>query len=306
MEKMNINQAKTINLVSYLSDLGFKPVKVRGSDYWYLSPLRNEHTASFKVDNKRNLWYDHGTGKGGDLISFGTQFFNCSVSDLLSKLSESTPGHFIVHPQKERIPVFDSVSSQEANSGADSKIEISSIRSETTNPVLLWYLKKRCIPVTIANRYCHEVDFQLYGKQRTAIGFPNNSGGYELRNAYFKGSSSPKDISLFSNGGTTIKVFEGFFDFLSFVQLNQVEGKEKIDFLILNTLAYLEKSRNIMDGYTVVDMFLDNDKSGQDCTMKAKEWNMDRYKDHSPSYRPDKDLNEKLYRQQSKKRILRP
>jgi len=31
--------------------------------YWYLSPLREEKEASFKVNRKKNVWYDHGIGK---------------------------------------------------------------------------------------------------------------------------------------------------------------------------------------------------------------------------------------------------
>ena len=33
-------------------------------------------------------------------------------------------------------------------------------------------------------------------KKHTAIGFKNNTGGYELRSENFKGSSSPKDVTL--------------------------------------------------------------------------------------------------------------
>jgi hypothetical protein len=52
---------------------------VRNQDHWYLSPLREEKTPSFKVDRRINVWYDHGTGKGGDLIDFGTLFYRCTV-----------------------------------------------------------------------------------------------------------------------------------------------------------------------------------------------------------------------------------
>lgn len=55
---MNIAEAKAINLVAFLKAIGFKPKKVVGQQYWYNSPLRSENTASFKVDNKKNLWYD--------------------------------------------------------------------------------------------------------------------------------------------------------------------------------------------------------------------------------------------------------
>lgn len=55
---MNIRTAKSIPLAAYLSGLGFQPVKRRGTDLWYLSPLRKETRASFKVNTRLNTWYD--------------------------------------------------------------------------------------------------------------------------------------------------------------------------------------------------------------------------------------------------------
>lgn len=305
MEKLNISQAKSINLVHYLSELGHQPVKVRGNDYWYLSPLRNEHTASFKVNNKRNVWYDHGIGKGGDIITFGTLYFNCSISDLLQKLSNNTLDSFF-QPQKANVlkDILD-YSKRENKADSAGKIIITQVRNDIMNASLIRYLKQRQISLAIAQSYCREVDFQLYGKQRTAVGFQNNSEGFELRSASFKGSSSPKDVKLFTNNGAKLTVFEGFFDFLSYIQSLPKTADEKVDFLVLNSLAFFEKSKAVMDKYPLVDLFLDNDKSGQDCVLKAKEWNSEQYQDQSHLYRPYKDLNEQLCIQSSKKRKLR-
>jgi hypothetical protein len=60
MKKLTMAQAKQTDLVDYLAFLGHRPQKVRNEDYWYLSPLREEKTASFKVNRKKNVWYDHG------------------------------------------------------------------------------------------------------------------------------------------------------------------------------------------------------------------------------------------------------
>ena len=56
---MNCEQANQIDMVDYLSSLGFQPTSVRGNDYWYLSPLRDEKKASFKIQRSKNVWYDH-------------------------------------------------------------------------------------------------------------------------------------------------------------------------------------------------------------------------------------------------------
>src|SRR3954470_21585915 len=83
---LSCDEARTLDIVSYLSSLGYKPDKVRNYDYWYHSPLRSEKTPSFKVNRKLNLWYDHGIGKGGTTIDFIMLYFNCSLKEALQLL----------------------------------------------------------------------------------------------------------------------------------------------------------------------------------------------------------------------------
>jgi len=61
------------------------------------------------------------------------------------------------------------------------KLEVLSIRS-LQDPDLARYLKGRAIAQNLANKYWSEVDFKIGSKSYKAIGFPNRSGGYELRN----------------------------------------------------------------------------------------------------------------------------
>ena len=100
MEKLNCEQAKRLDLVEYLAFLGHQPQKIRNEDYWYLSPLRMEKPPSFRVNRQLNVWYDHGIGKGGNLIDFGVLYFNCSVKYFLDTLQSNTQGiSSSFHPQ---------------------------------------------------------------------------------------------------------------------------------------------------------------------------------------------------------------
>ena len=74
---MNCEQANQIDMVDYLSSLGYQPQKITGKNYWYLSPFRDEKEPSFKVERKKNVWYDHGPGKGGKLVDFVMEFYQC-------------------------------------------------------------------------------------------------------------------------------------------------------------------------------------------------------------------------------------
>lgn len=295
MEKLTCEQAKKIDLIDYLALLGRTPEKIRNSDYWYLSPLRDERTASFKVDRKLNLWYDHATGMGGDLIDFGTTYFKCTVSELLHKLSQQPHPSFSFH---QPLPLSDPQNSPQTFAGekkqnADSKIVIVDTRP-LADQTLLAYLDERNILLAAAQSHCKEVDFLLYGRGQTVIGFRNNAGGYELRSADFKGSSSPKDITFISRDANELNVFEGFFNFLSFQSLHFKQRGQLTNFLVLNSLAFFEKSRPLMERHSQVNLYLDRDKAGMGAMTQAMKWNKDLYRDRSDLYTGFKDFNEWL------------
>ena len=87
---MNIKEAKQIRLVEYLRIIGHSPVNARGCQYWYLSPLREERTPSFKVNDKLNEWYDLGLSAGGDIIELGKHLYRTgNVSVVLLRISEN-------------------------------------------------------------------------------------------------------------------------------------------------------------------------------------------------------------------------
>ena len=292
--KLSCANANEINLVDYLSSLGFKPSKIRHADYWYLSPFRKEETPSFKVNLKKNVWYDHGDGSGGTLIDFGIRYFNCSVPDLLSKLSIDSlflqPSSFT--PASASLPV-------------NNPLRITSVQPINSLDLLL-YIKQRRIDFAIAIRYCKQVVFEIENKSIKALGFANDQGGYELRNASFKGSSSPKAPTTFTSHSETLHVFEGFFDFLSHQMINQNPDSTTADFLILNSTAFFEKSRPFMENYSSVNLFLDHDPTGLKFTQQALSWGP-KYEDKSSLYAGHKDLNEMLQSSsKSQANTLRP
>jgi DNA primase len=65
---MNCQQAKKIPITHYLHTKGIQPKTIKNGSAWYYSPFRNETTPSFKVDRQNNIWYDFGTGTGGNLL----------------------------------------------------------------------------------------------------------------------------------------------------------------------------------------------------------------------------------------------
>lgn len=292
-------QINELDLVDFLERLGFTPNKIRGNDYWYLSPLREEKTASFKVNRAKNVWYDHGTGQGGGVVDFLTKFWNCGVGEVIQRFSRMGAGY--KHPDHWPGPRQDVEKKTLQNEGG--KIIIRS-QSQLSDPALIRYLKSREIPLQIARQYCCQVVFELYEKRQMTIGFKNEAGGFELRSAHFKGSSSPKRPVLLQNeaGGSAkeLTVLEGFFSFLSLKTLEnshpdlvQKITDNRADYLILNSLAFFEKSRGQMEEYKTINLLLDRDKMGLATTGKALTWSP-KYRDKSGLYEQHKDLNDFL------------
>ncbi len=295
MENLSCNEAKKMDLVNYLFSLGHQPVKIRGNDYWYRSPLRNEKTASFKVNRKLNVWYDHSLQKGGNLIDFGILFHRCSISELLQKLVPQNTVSF------QSPKPFDPPASF-SPAGEKGKIIILDSRHNIKLSALKEYLDYRRIPLEIANQFCKEVDFHLYDRKYTVIGFQNSAGGFELRSASFKGSSSPKDVTeLGQDLSKDIIVFEGFMDFLSYQAIHQakfiLQPLQQINFLILNSIGFLEKMKPKLEQYPSIHLYLDSDKKGVEVTTDALA-HSEKYRDESLVYENYKDLNEYLMKGQ--------
>ena len=273
-----VEEVKNTDIVDYLQHLGFKPVKIIRNNHWYLSPFRDEKNPSFKVNRSMNHWYDFGDGKGGNLIDFGLLYHSCSVSEFLKKIG--TNFSFRQH-------IIQANSQEEETK----KIKVINAR-EISSLVLLRYLHKRRIPVDIASRYCKEIDYELYGKRYYAIGFKNDAGGYELRNEKFKASSSPKDITLLKNNAENLTIFEGFFNFLSYLAIHKQQEQPRTDFLILNSTSFFEKSLPLMQSYKCKHLYVDCDTTGQKCIQKAQAIDKESFIDERALYKNYKDLND--------------
>jgi len=302
MEKFNCKSANQIDLVNYLKTLGHEPSKIKNQDYWYLSPLRNENTSSFKVNQKLNSWYDHGIGKGGNVVDFGIEYFRCTVSEFLQLLNGNSisSGVSLSSKNDNRKSSNSRIANEKKDNLAD-KIVIVDVRT-LENKSLLHYLENRSIPEELAKEHCKEIDFSLKGRKHTAIGFQNISGGYELRNENFKGSSSPKDITFIDNQAKSVVVFEGFFDYLSYKMMNQKPANLQTNSLILNSLSFFTKSLQLMEKHERVDLYLDRDTGGIKFTREALQRDSTKYIDQSFLYEQKKDLNEWLNRVQEVKR----
>ncbi|WP_166444662.1 toprim domain-containing protein [Dyadobacter bucti] len=296
---MTCEQAREISIVELLQNCNIHPQHVRGQDYWYLSPLRDEKTPSFKVNAKLNLYYDHGSGQGGDIIDLGRQLFQCDTKALLQKLGSE---HFLFHPQLFAARAAHIQSSVTPDT-IQTAIQITATKDLGSNVAISQYLQKRGIDLSIAGPYCKEVYYQVGDKSYYAAGFENRSGGYELRSQHFKGSSSPKDITHINSGHKSVCVLEGFMDFLSLLTLRKHTPVQSY-FLVLNSVSLADRSLEILKDYRTVFIYPDRDEAGKKLFGKYQDAGLNCV-DASGIYRNHKDLNELLMSSKSHEKQIK-
>ena len=275
---MNIDDIRKISLVEFLNQLGYQPTGRDSKGLWFYAPYRSERKPSFHVNPNRQVWFDFGTGAGGDIFSLagemsGETDFLRQADYIAEKMRLPVAKPYKPTPFVEE-PTFENV-------------EVSRLESH----VLLRYLADRGIPKEIAQRYCVQVDYELHGKRYYAVGFRNNANGYELRNPFFKGSYPPKHITIIANGNARCNVFEGFIDFLSAECLGYNDG---FDTVVLNSVSNLQKAIPALGDYTVIQCYLDNDTAGRAALARHQREFGNKVTDKSALYPNHKDLNDYL------------
>ena len=294
---MNTTQAKKIPLQEILAKLGLQPVKTfkGGAELAYHSPFREEKEPSLFVNTHKNVWNDFGD-IGGNALDFVIRFQNTDVKGALTFLEQLFGNGFVPPPVKPvRVERTEPVPSENTFLLA-STAPFSADKSSLFNYITIY----RKIDPLIAAQYLKEVRFsnRENGKKYFAVGFPNLSGGFEIRNPYFKSSLGTKDMSFVKgNGiGKEVWIFEGFMDFLSKLTLDHSEEPPS-DCLILNSVSYFEKAVLFLraSGYEIINGFLDNDRAGDDTTLKFKAECGDAFFDKRSEYQEFKDLNEYLF-----------
>ena len=273
---MNCEQIKEkVRIRSVLESFNLFPAKQNSKTAFYFAIDREEKTPSLCVDFVKNKAFDFGTGKSYDVVSIVQIMNQFSVSEALQYL------------EKFDIPVnFQKMHRSES----DKNYEIFEMM-EIEHLALIQYLKSR--KVYEQRHLVKEINYQMNGNNYFGIGFYNNSGGVEIRNKYSKICLGKKDVTFIKNLDNVKKeicIFEGYFDFLTYLNLPNAQNSNS-DFLVLNSTAMFFKVEEELKQYCKIVLFLDNDFNGRNLTEKII-LKYENVEDCSVLYRSFKDLNE--------------
>ncbi|MGX5858300.1 toprim domain-containing protein [Dyadobacter jiangsuensis] len=294
---MDIERSKHIPISEILGKMNVLPTNPGKNELSFISPWRDEKTPSFFVNVKENVWFDHGEGIGGDPLKFACLFLERTGQDFtvsdglrwLRNLTNEIPAEKILPPRQER--KFEK---------EDSPLSLRSNR-DLDNPALINYLGERGIPLSLARKHFRElvVFNSNSGKRITCLGFPNEEGGFELRNPFFKACLRPKSISFIRGREVKpegIHLFEGSIDYLSSVA--QLNGRNlKADVIVLNSVSCIKQAMAYIHqyGYRKAYTWMDNDAAGEAATkVLADFFTNEPGLQHIPMnrvYHPHKDVN---------------
>lgn len=271
-----LDKAKKVSITSYLSGIGLQPARSSGHTSTYSAAWRGDRNPSVSVDIDRNVFFDHGSGRGGTILDLVMTIEGCTVSEAINRLVAGSFEAFIPAPvQRDNQP----------------RIRITNIRP-------LWhyglenYVLSRGISLDTASRYCREVSYRNGGSDREyfALGLQNRSGGWVLRSANFKGCSSSDYTLIPGRDHSILNVVEGVFDGLTLAQEIRPAG----DILILNSLVNLRTAQVLFGDYGAVNLLLDNDPEADRRTAALLQ-NYQNATDRRRELYPDaKDLNDHL------------
>ena len=88
-EKLTCEKARKIDIMNFLSENQIFPKRENENSAFFLSFFRCETEASLKVDKRRNQWFDHGAGYGGNIIDLVIRLKKVNVSEALNILSNN-------------------------------------------------------------------------------------------------------------------------------------------------------------------------------------------------------------------------
>jgi DNA primase len=231
------------------------------------------------------VWHDFGTNEGGTIIDLVMKMENCSFYEATCKLEREyaiNSNSFSFHGN--------TVSNEIENNVPTTTIQnIIPI----THPKLIAWVRERKINLDLANLYCKEIHYRINEKNYFSVGFKNDKGGYELSSPpNFKSCISPKEITTIQNGEDSCLVFEGFWDFLSYLTIQKIE-KTKHDVAVLNSVANVQKVMDFLKTHKEIYTYLDNDDAGRKATELIQSANSTMY-NRSIKYADFKDLNDYL------------
>jgi len=224
-----------IPLTDLLTWLGFRPDKICGDDFYYISMLQKDvenPKATFLVNRAIDSWFDKSLGKGGNIIDFGLAFWqDAPVQMVLEKISN------LYNEAKARLPVHinERFNGRKRRAVKIPNYQISEIRPLGSNPDISSYLKNQGLweisTDLIREVYYFYVDDKKKRKDFFSAGWKNENNGWEVRSENFSGCIGKEAMTFIEGSENHLLLFQEMYSYLTWKYCN---NRESPSALILN------------------------------------------------------------------------
>lgn len=237
----------------------------------FKSPFRADSNPSAIIFANTKLFHDIGTGDRMNLINFIMKLEGCTFDKAMQIVSDNAAA---ATPTTATVPT-------EEQAATAAKFEYRPLQ----NANLINYAQRRGISEKTAKKYLSEC--WKNGKYYY-LAFRNDNGGYALRNDtksnFAKINDGKGGVTTINNQSDRVVIFEGFFDFLSWVEYMTANGKQAQHFntIVLNSCTNVAYILHTLETYAHIYLLLDNDKKGNDTAAKI----LNRYPDTAQNLTP--------------------
>jgi len=291
---------------SILSRIGCEIKKTEANGInWYLSPFRDEKTASFKVDTITNAYIDFGEDakKYNDVIGLVMRLNSTGGIAFDSKYAHLQPftqavlyladigginNNNSVHRHKKIESKKNEDYKKPTKRETSPNIILTKIEELKNRSLINYFVNERKIKESVVQKFLVEVRYSFPKYPNSdffSAGFRNKSGGYELRSPPtknnpkgFKGATSPKDITLIKGQEPTLSVdvWEGFTDMMTMCDMKNIESPTN-NTVVMNstalagaTLEFLLEMKTKRGNLKKIYAYFDNDIAGEEALYMLK------------------------------------
>ena len=223
---MNIDDAKTIPITDLAEKLGAKfDRRTKPHVTVWFSPLRNEKSPSFYIDERANTWKDFGHHlPKGDVLDLWIDFHWLRRND-----PEATKEALKALEAFDSIPRINPYQQTSHEVTYSEVYKIKSLSERITKRTLRDEIDNRRVGKDLVERYVKQAVIEYNGMKFDTFAFENDKGGHEINNrrrdhSSFKTCIGPKAITTFpahpEATDVTAFVFTGFWDMLTWLNMN--------------------------------------------------------------------------------------
>lgn len=279
-----------MNIETLLSQSNYLPVFKTTHGGVFKAAYRGDTTASLSVDYNRNVFYDFGTGQGGDTANLYRLIHNCTLAEALSALKPSDA--FSSTKEYNHSPCEVKV----AEKARKCPITVLSARAiRPTDATGRYLLDKRGLSYwegIYHVTYTNGNDKQFFG-----IGWQSVDGGWHIRSLTSGKFCTSQSVTRVTKGQPDygLIITESMLDYLSLCQL--YPAYKFYNAIILNSVTNARKIVDIAKEYEAVYLLLDNDNAGDKATSELLTA-LPNATDNRDWFAPHNDINDYLLNKQ--------